>query len=212
MKSNTPNWPLLIFVAVCALGAGITGTILWTQSRQQSTLVPIAAAPIAPITAPTNQSSTSQTSTNETSTSETSTSETSTHEPPPNLTVGMSPAQSALMLGNWYYDHKAWPRAIEWYQKAIHSGIENADIRTDLGSAFRFNGDANKALQQYAIAQKQNPAHENSLFNQGGVYAFDLKQPQKGIEVWRKYLQKFPNGQNVAQAHELIEKAQAQIK
>ena len=196
MKSN-PNWPLLIFVAVCALGAGITGTILWTQSRQQSTLVPIAAAPTAPANV---------------ETSELATGDSTTHEPPPNLTVGMSSAQSALILGNWYYDHKAWPRAIENYQKTIRAGLDNADVRTDLGSAFRFDGDAKKALEQYAIAQKQNPAHENSLFNQGGVYTFDLKQPQKGIEVWRKYLQKFPQGQNVAEAHQLIEKAQAQIK
>ena len=124
----------------------------------------------------------------------------------------MTPTQSALILGNWYYDHQTWPRAIEWYQKVLDSGMDNADIRTDLGSAFRFDGDAKKALEQYAIAQKQNPAHENSLFNQGGVYAFDLKQPQKGIEVWRKYLQRFPQGQNVEQARQLIAKASKPIK
>ena len=189
-KVTAPNWPFLIFVAVCALGAGITGTMLWIQSRNQSPLVPVTAAPV---TTP-------------------STHEESTHEPPPNLTMGMPPAQSALTLGNWYYDHQKWPRAIENYQKALSSGLDNADIRTDLGSAFRFDGDAKKALQQYAIAQKENPAHENSLFNQGGVYAFDLKQPQKGIEVWRKYLQQFPQGQNVNEARQLIDKVNAQIK
>ena len=189
MKTNSnpngPNWPLLIFVALCALGAGITGTMLWTQSRNQTALVPVSSAPTAPVTE-----------------------QSSTHEPPPNLTVGMSPAQAALTFGNWYYDHKAWPRAIENYQNALKSGVDNADVRTDLGSAYRFDGDAKRALENYQRAQSEDPSHENSLFNQGGVYAFDLKQPQKGIAVWRKYLQKFPNGQNVNEAKQLIAKAQ----
>ncbi len=198
-KPAAPNWPLLIFVAICALGAGITGTMLWMQSRQQSTLVPISDAPSAPATTTITAA-------------ESEADAPSTHEPPPNLTVGLAPPQAALMLGNWYYDHKVWSRAIENYQSALKAGLDNADVRTDLGSAYRFNGDAKKALEQYAIAQKQDPTHENSLFNQGGLYAFDLKQPQKGIELWRKYLQQFPTGQNVEQARQLIEKARTQMK
>ena len=185
---TSPNYPLLIFVAICALGAGVTGTMLWTQSRNQTALVPVSSAPIS--AAP----------------------QTSTTEPPPNLTVGMSPAQAALTFGNWYYDHKIWPRAIENYQNALKSGLDNADVRTDLGSAYRFNGDAKLALENYQRAQSEDPSHENSLFNQGGLYAFDLKQPQRGIAMWRKYLQKFPNGQNVNEAKQLIEKARKTIK
>lgn len=189
--SSNPNWPLLIFVAFCALGAGVSGTMLWmqNQNRASSALVPISSAPIASVSEPT-----------------------STQEPPPNLTVGMSPAQAALTFGNWYYDHKQWPRAIENYQNTLKAGLDNADVRTDLGSAYRFNGDAKLALENYQRAQKEDPSHENSLFNQGGLYAFDLKQPQKGIAVWRKYLQRFPNGQNVNEAKQLIEKARTQIK
>lgn len=193
-NSTGPNWAVLIFVAFCALGAGISGTLLWmqNQNRASSALVPISSAPPTPQTPDTET--------------------TSTPEPPPNLTVGMSPAQAALTFGNWYYDHQQWKRAVDNYQNALKAGLDNADVRTDLGSALRFSGEPQKALQQYQRAQKEDPTHENSLFNQGGLYAFDLKQPQKGIAVWRKYLQTFPNGQSASQAKELIEKAREQSK
>ena len=77
-------------------------------------------------------------------------------------------------------------------------------MRTDRGSALRFSGQPRPALEQYQTAQRQNPRHENSLFNQGGIYALYLKQPDKAISVWREYLKRFPSGQSVAQARKLI--------
>lgn len=130
------------------------------------------------------------------------------HAPPAELTAGMTPPQTALTLGNWYYDHEAWPQAVENYRRAIEQGIDNADVRTDYGSALRFSGQPQKALEQYQVAQKQDPRHENSLFNQGGLFASDMKQPAKGIAVWREYLKKFPNGQSVSAAKQLIAKTQ----
>lgn len=194
------SWLIPFGIAFCAAGAGITGTLLWVQSRPsaptaQNSLV---VTPPATSTSPTSTSIKGNSST--------------THEPPASLTAGMPPAQSALTLGNWHYDHKAWPIAITQYQKAIEGGLNNPNVRTDLGSAYRFSGQPQKALEQYRLAQKQDPQHEHSLFNQGGVYAFELKQPQKAIEIWRKYLQVFPNGKNVAQANQLIAEVEAHLK
>jgi len=83
---------------------------------------------------------------------------------PPDLSQ-MSPAEGALALGNWNYDHKAWQKAIDAYQRAISLGLDNADVRTDLGNALRFSGEPQKALEQYQTARRQNPQHENSLCN-----------------------------------------------
>jgi uncharacterized protein HemY len=71
------------------------------------------------------------------------------------MTAGMTPAQAALTLGNWHYDHKAWPRAIENYRRAMVQGLDNPDVRTDLGSALRFSGEPQKVLEQYRIAQNR---------------------------------------------------------
>jgi tetratricopeptide (TPR) repeat protein len=130
-------------------------------------------------------------------------------ESAPPVDNNLSPAQAAVASGNWYYDRKNWPRAIEAYDKAIALGADNSDIRTDLGNAYRFSDRPQKALEQYQIAQKQNPQHENSLFNQGGLYAFSLNQPEKAREIWHEYLARFPQSPNARKTRELISEAEA---
>ncbi|MBI2510940.1 MAG: tetratricopeptide repeat protein [Opitutae bacterium] len=129
------------------------------------------------------------------------------HAPPADLTAGLSPAQAERTLGNFYYDHQNWIEAIRRYESAITQGSDDADIRTDLGNAYRFSGRTQDALAQYELAQRMNPQHEFSLFNQGGLYLDDLKNPSKGIEVWNAYLARFPNGTNVAAARQLLAQA-----
>jgi tetratricopeptide (TPR) repeat protein len=133
-------------------------------------------------------------------------------EPPPMLAGNMPPPQAALALGNWYFDHQNWKKAIDKYESAIKLGIDNADIRTDLGSAYRFSGNAKKALEEYERAHKMNPRHENSLFNQGAVYVLMLKQPQKGVDIWKEYLKEFPHGESAENAKKLIAHAQEEFK
>ncbi|MEO5717808.1 MAG: tetratricopeptide repeat protein, partial [Chthoniobacterales bacterium] len=77
----------------------------------------------------------------------------------------LAPADASRALANWNYDRQDWAHAIEHYQEAIARGADNPDVRTDLGNCFRFLGQPEKALEQYQIAQKQDPQHENSLFN-----------------------------------------------
>jgi tetratricopeptide (TPR) repeat protein len=122
---------------------------------------------------------------------------------------GLSAGNAAVVLGNFAYDHQRWPDAIRQYQEAIASGVNTADVHTDLGNAFRFSGESEKALQQYEIAQKQNPQHENSLFNQGGLYAFSLNQPEKALEIWREYLARFPQSPNAPKTRQLISEVEA---
>lgn len=129
------------------------------------------------------------------------------HAPPADLTAGQPPAQAERTLGNFYYDHQNWTEAIRRYESAIKQGSDDADIRTDLGNAYRFSGRAQDALAQYELAQRMNPQHEFSLFNQGGLYLEDLKNPAKAVEIWNTYLARFPNGANVANAHQLIARA-----
>lgn len=134
-----------------------------------------------------------------------------THLPDPGLTAGQPPAQADRTLGNFYYDHQNWPLALRHYEAAIRQGSDDADIRTDLGNVYRFSGRPEDALLQYTLAQKMNPAHEFSLFNQGGLYFEDLQQPAKAVEVWQAYLARFPNGRRAAAARQLIAQAQGGI-
>ena len=133
------------------------------------------------------------------------------HLPAPELTAGQTPAQADHTLGNFYYDHQNWLQAVNHYEAALRQGIDDADIRTDLGNAYRFMGRFDDALAQYHQAQKLNPQHEFSLFNQGALYLTDLKQPAKAIAIWQDYLVRFPTGQNVMAARQLIAQAQGGV-
>ena len=209
-----PLWPMIV-LAVCALGAGISGTLLWTQNRAPKTVVaqpatgvqsgqtsPLEELPSAVQNLPkAPPSQVAQPVLPQTPPDLDAT-------PPAQALAGLTPPQAALVSGNWYFDHMNWPRAIAEYQTAIKGGIDNANVRTDLGSSYRFMKQPQQAIEQYQIAQKQEPNHENSLFNQGGLYAFSLGQTSKGIAVWNDYLKRFPNGINAAAARQLIKQAE----
>ncbi len=125
------------------------------------------------------------------------------------LASSQNSAQRALSQGNAFYDGRNWNQAALQYEQAVAGGLDNADVRTDLGNAYRFLGQPQKALEQYRRAQKQNPQHEQSLFNQGGLYAFSLHDNAKAIAKWREYIQRFPQGATVAEARQLIVQAQS---
>ncbi len=119
-----------------------------------------------------------------------------------------SGAQADRLQGDQEEDQGQWAQAIASYQKAIAEGIDNPDIRTDLGVAYFKSSQPQKALEQYALAQRKDPNHENSLYNEGGAYAA-LGDSSRAIAVWHTYLQKFPAGQHIAGAKKLIAEVQA---
>ncbi len=118
-------------------------------------------------------------------------------------------ADAALALANTAFDRKNWTQAVAYYTQVIAAGTDTPDIRTDLGTSYRNLKQPQKALEQFAVAQRQNPQHENSLLNQGIVYAFDLGDTPHALALWRAYLQRFPQGQHAADVRNLIAAVQA---
>jgi tetratricopeptide (TPR) repeat protein len=111
---------------------------------------------------------------------------------------GLSPGDAAVALGNFAYDHQRWPDAIRQYQEAIVRGVDTADVHTDLGNAFRFSGQPEKASQQYTVAQRLNPQHENSLFNQISLYTEVLNEPGRAIPLCEEFIWRFPSSDKLA--------------
>ena len=120
---------------------------------------------------------------------------------------GMPAGQAALVQGNFAYDHQRWPEAIRLYQQAIGSGIDNADVHTDLGNALRFSGQPEEALNQYTVAQRINPQHENSLFNQISLFIETLNQPARAIPVCEEFMRRFPNSDKLPAVREQLGRA-----
>jgi tetratricopeptide (TPR) repeat protein len=121
-----------------------------------------------------------------------------------NQVPALSSADAAVVRGNMAYDHQQWADAIREYQDAIAKGRDNADVRTDLGNAFRFSGQPEKALEQYTIAQRQNPQHENSLFNQIGLYMEVMHDPIRAMPVCEEFIRRFPSSEKVSDVKEKL--------
>ncbi|HST31818.1 MAG TPA: tetratricopeptide repeat protein, partial [Chthoniobacterales bacterium] len=111
------------------------------------------------------------------------------------------------VLGNFAYDHQRWSEAIRRYQEAIASGIDTADLHTDLGNAFRFSGQPQQALSEYEVAQRLNPRHENSLFNQISLFTESLNQPQRAIPIAEEFIRHFPNSDKLPAVREQLARA-----
>lgn len=181
-----PAWISHALVGVCGVCLGIIGTVLLLRPQQPRGPAQVALTEQSGVTAPM-----------------------AAGLPPAGLTAGMPPALADRTLGNFYYDQSNWPQAIRYYESALKQGSDDADIRTDLGNAYRFSGRANDALAEYQRAQQMNPQHEFSLFNLGGLYYEELHNPAKAVETWNLYLTRFPNGRNVSAARQLIAQANA---
>jgi tetratricopeptide (TPR) repeat protein len=131
--------------------------------------------------------------------------------PSPPDTAGLAPGQAALAMANWYFDNHTWPKAIDEYEKAISLGLDNADLRTDLGSAYRFSGQNAKAIEQYEIAQRENPQHENSLFNLAALYLQTAHEPAKATELLEDFRKRFPKSGALPRVQELLDEAKTEM-
>lgn len=191
--ASSPAWFTYFLCSLCGLLIGSSGTYLLLATKLQQGSAPAKSSAVASQTAASPSTAGGS------------------HPPAPELTAGLPPAQADRALGNFYYDHSDWAQAIRYYESAIKQGSDDADIRTDLANAYRFSGHPNEALTQYQLAQKMNPAHEFSLFNQAGLYVEMLGQPLEAIAKWNEYLVRFPQGRNVDAARQLIAQTQAQM-
>ena len=110
-----------------------------------------------------------------------------------------------ISLGNDYFDTEQSQKAINAYGKALEIEPNNPNILTDQGVMFRKIGWYDKALANFEKANKIDPKHLQSLYNAGIVYAVDLKQPDKAVPYWNKYLSLDSNSPTAIQIKGLME-------
>jgi tetratricopeptide (TPR) repeat protein len=126
---------------------------------------------------------------------------------PPDVSQ-LAPAEAARTVANWNYDRQDWSHAIEHYQEAIRRGADNPDVRTDLGNCFRFLDQPQKALEQYELAQKENPQHENSLFNQISLFSEVLHDNERAESVAREFIARFPLSPRAESVRQILSQLQ----
>jgi cytochrome c-type biogenesis protein CcmH/NrfG len=114
---------------------------------------------------------------------------------------------SLVKLGNMFYDAQQFPDAIQYYERALAIHPENPDVRTDMGTAYWYSGNADKALAAMETSLKYRPGHPQTLFNLGWVKWQGKADPKGAIEAWEKLLKTNPNYPQKQQVEQYIAKA-----
>jgi len=108
-----------------------------------------------------------------------------------------------VQLGNDYFDTEQPQKAVNAYGKALEidsSRPDTPNVLTDQGVMYRKMGLFDKAVANFEKASTIDPKHLQSLYNLGVVYANDLKQNDKAIAAWQRYVAldaMSPQGQQV---------------
>ena len=114
---------------------------------------------------------------------------------------------SLVKLGNLFYDGQQFPNAIQYYERALAIHPDNPDVRTDMGTAYWYTGNTEKALAAMQTSLKYRPAHPQTLFNLGWVRWQGKQDPKGAIEAWQELLQANPDYPQRQQVEQYIAKA-----
>jgi cytochrome c-type biogenesis protein CcmH/NrfG len=114
---------------------------------------------------------------------------------------------SLVKLANVYYDGQQFQNAIQYYARAVAIHPENVDVRTDMGTAYWYIGNADKAIQAMETSLKYRPEHPQTLFNLGWVRWQGKNDPKGAVEAWEKLLKTNPDYPQRQQVEQYIAKA-----
>lgn len=114
---------------------------------------------------------------------------------------------SLAKLGNLYYDGQQYANAIQYYERALTIHPDNPDVRTDMGTAYWYTGNAEKALAAMEASLKYRPGHPQTLFNLGWVRWQGKQDPKGAIEAWQQLLRANPDYPQKQQVEQYIAKA-----
>lgn len=114
-----------------------------------------------------------------------------------------------VRLGNLFYDGQSYPEAIRYYDEALKVRPDAVDVRTDMGTAYWYSGNADRALQEFAQSLKSHPGHAQSLFNTGIVRWQGKNDVPGALAAWEELLQKNPSYPEREKVQQLMEQAKA---
>ena len=117
-------------------------------------------------------------------------------------------ADALIQLGNLYYDHRAYEKAIEYYSRALEVRPNDVNARSDMATAYWYLGKPETAVKEYEKSLQIDPKHANTLFNLGVVKWQGLKDPKGAIAVWKKLLELNPDYPDRQKVEVLIKHAQ----
>ena len=117
-----------------------------------------------------------------------------------------------VQLGNDYFDTGQSQKSINAYAKALELKPDDPNVLTDQGVMFRQEKQFDRAIANFERAQQIDPKHLQSLYNQGLTYSQDLKQADKAIVAFNKFLEIDSTSPTAQQIKRMIEQLKSSPK
>ena len=108
---------------------------------------------------------------------------------------------------NLYYDAQQYKEAISYYDRSLKIDPKNANVRTDLGTAYFYLGDSDRALSEFQTTLKYTPNHAQTMFNIGMVRWRGKMDVKGAVAAWQDLLAKNPDFPDKAKVQQLIAEA-----
>lgn len=104
-----------------------------------------------------------------------------------------------VQLGHNFFDSNQPMKAIDAYGKALDLESNDSNILTDQGVMYRRVGWYDKAIANFEKANALDRSHQQSLYNLGVVYRYDLQDFEKAIDAWSRFIALNPTGAGIDQ-------------
>lgn len=116
-----------------------------------------------------------------------------------------SPNDPTLLakLGYVYYATHNFKQAAEYYERSVNVHDDVA-IRTELGRAYFYAGDADRALAEFQHIIEADPGNANALYNVGMIRWKQKGDTKGAIAAWQQLLKTNPDHPRRADVEQLI--------
>lgn len=122
-------------------------------------------------------------------------------------TAQQNPADAVtrVQLGNMYFDAGRFQEAADWYLAALKINPKDVNVSTDLGIAFYYMNEPDKALAQFDRSLAIDQSHAKTLLNIGIVRAFGKQDLKGASEAWQRVLAVAPGSEEARAAQQALE-------
>ncbi len=121
-------------------------------------------------------------------------------------------AESRVQLGNLFFDAEQYPQAITWYEQAFTLNPADTNVSTDLGVAYYYTNQPDRALAQFDRSLATDAKHIKTLLNVGIVRAFGKNDLAGAAKAWQEVVAispDSPEGQAAKKGLEGVKNASA---
>lgn len=118
-----------------------------------------------------------------------------------------APADPAprVLLGNLYFDAERYGDAVEWYEQALRLNPKDANVSTDLGVAYYYTDEPDKAIKQFEQSLAVDATHTKTMLNMGIVKAFGKQDLAGAAAAWQQVIATAPDSPEAQAAKKALE-------